>query len=63
MITYRFHCVSLPRAATKARDDILWELGLAGWELVCVLPGSEADASDGTMLTFFFKREATTDIA
>jgi hypothetical protein len=46
----------------KKRDEALWELGRSGWELVQVLEGSAADASDRTVLSLFFKRPAGEDI-
>lgn len=59
---FRFHVVSVPRADEKAREEVLWELGRSGWELVAVLQGSETDATDASKITLFFKREASSDI-
>lgn len=59
---WRYLIVDVPRGDEKKRDDFLWEQGRAGWELVSVLEGSTKDASDRSMLTFFFKRSASEDI-
>lgn len=59
---WRYLVVEVSRTDDKRRDDFLWEQGRSGWELVQVLEGSTKDASDRSMLTFFFKRSATEDI-
>lgn len=59
---WRYNIIELPRAESKARDDALWELGRAGWELVQVLEGSQSDAADRSRITLFFKRSASEDI-
>jgi hypothetical protein len=60
--TWRYMVVEVPRCDGKGRDDVLWEQGRAGWELVQVLEGSTKDPADRTSLTLFFKRSATADI-
>jgi hypothetical protein len=59
---WRYLIVDVPRSDEKRREEILWEQGRSGWELVQVLEGSARDASDRTMLTLFFKRSASEDI-
>ena len=59
---YRYNVVGVSRANEKARDDLLWDLGRSGWELIHVLESSPTDAADRSMITFFFKRSATEDI-
>jgi len=59
---WRYQFVEVPRGDVEARDEKLWELGRGGWELIQVLEGSAADASDGTILTLVFKRTASQDI-
>jgi hypothetical protein len=59
---WRYKVVEMPREESKDRDDLLWELGRSGWEMVQVLEGSPADASDRTKITLFFKRTASEDI-
>ncbi len=59
---WRYLIVSVPRGEEKARDDLLWEQGRSGWELIQVLEGSATDAGDRTKLTLFFKRSAKEDI-
>jgi hypothetical protein len=59
---WRYLVVVVPREDEKKRDDLLWEQGRAGWELIQVLEGSTGDAGDRSMLTLFFKRSAREDI-
>jgi hypothetical protein len=59
---YRYQVVVLPRGDEKVRDDRLWELGRAGWDLVSVLPGSYADPADAGSVTLFLRRAASEDI-
>jgi len=59
---WRFLVVEVPRSDTKKRDDMMWEQGRSGWELVQVIEGSSADPSDRSVLTMFFRRSATEDI-
>ena len=59
---WRYKVIELPRVESKERDDTLWELGRAGWELVQVLEGAENDSTDRTKVTLFFKRTASEDI-
>lgn len=59
---FRFHIQTLSRKDEEATEDKLRELGLDSWELVSVLPGTRKDPADPDHFTFFFKRDATTDI-
>jgi hypothetical protein len=59
---YRFQIVSVPRADTDKRDEVLWELGRSGWDLIQVLEGSATDATDKSQINMWFKREASSDI-
>ncbi|MHC4469882.1 MAG: hypothetical protein ACYTDY_16470 [Planctomycetota bacterium] len=59
---YRFKIEVMSRTDEEATDDRLRELGLDGWNLVSVLPGSRENPEDAERLTFFFRRDATTDI-
>ena len=59
---WRYKVVEAPRGNEKAREDILWEWGRSGWELVQVIEGSSADPSDRSVVTLFFKRPAGEDI-
>jgi hypothetical protein len=59
---YRFQIISVPRADTARRDEVLWELGRSGWDLIHILEGSETDAADKSQITLWFKREASADI-
>jgi hypothetical protein len=61
-IAWRYEVVEVPRADGKARDDLMWEMGRSGWELVQVLEGSAKDAADRSTLLLFFKRSASEDI-
>jgi hypothetical protein len=60
---FRYNVLEVSRLDPEARDEKLRELGRSGWELVSVLDGSSKDPLDRSMLTFFFKRSATEDIA
>ena len=59
---YRYKVVGVSRGDEKTRDDLLWDLGRAGWEVIQVLEGSPTDAADRSMITLFFKRSASEDI-
>ena len=59
---WRYQIIEVPRADVKRRDEVLWELGRSGWELINVLEGSSADAADRTVLSLYFKRPAGEDI-
>ena len=59
---WRYQVVEVPRGDEKKREEVLWELGRSGWELVQVLEGSAADAANRTVITLFFKRPAGEDI-
>ena len=59
---WRYLVVELPRGDDKRREELLWEHGRAGWELVQVLAGSQADPADAARITLFFKRSATEEI-
>jgi len=59
---FRFKIEQLSRKDQEATEERLRELGLEGWELVSVLSGSQQDPADPDHFTFFFKRDASTDI-
>jgi len=59
---WRYQVVEVPRGDEKRREELLWELGRSGWELVQVLEGSASDAANRTVITLFFKRPAGEDI-
>ena len=59
---YRYMIETLGRKDGEATQDRLREIGLEGWEMVSVLPGTREDPTDTDHLTFFFKRDASTDI-
>jgi len=59
---WRYKIIEMPRAEDQKRDETLWELGRAGWELVHVMEGTAADAADRGTLTYYFKRPAGEDI-
>jgi hypothetical protein len=61
---WKYDIVVLTAAETKERDERLWEMGRAGWELVSVLVGDwkNGQPEDTTKMTWFLKREATHDI-
>ena len=59
---FRFKIEHLSRMDQEATEERLRELGLEGWELVSVLPGKQDNPDDTSHFTFFFKRDATTDI-
>ncbi len=59
---YRYAVIEIDRADPRKRDEVLWEQGRSGWELIHVLPGSFADPADAARVTLWFKRPAETDI-
>lgn len=59
---WRYKIVEVPRGDPAKRDEVLWDLGRSGWELVQVIPGSESDAADATRILLLFKRPAGEDI-
>ena len=59
---YRYMIESLSRKDEDGTIERLREIGLEGWEMVSVLPGTREDPTDPDHLTFFFKRDASTDI-
>ena len=59
---YRFKIEAMSRQDREATEERLRELGLEGWDLVSVLPGSQDNPADPDHFTFFFRRDATTDI-
>jgi len=59
---YRYLILELSRSDVEATDERLRELGLETWEMVSVLPGRRSDPEDKEYFTFFFKRDASTDI-
>jgi hypothetical protein len=61
---WKYEIVVLPAAHAKEREEKIWELGRAGWELLVVLPGDwmAGNPADTTKMTWFLKREATHDI-
>jgi len=59
---WRYQVIEVPRGDAAKRDEVLWDLGRSGWELVQVLGGSVADAADGSRILLFFKRPAGEDI-
>ena len=60
----RYMIVSFSRKTEdeEAVTDRLREIGLDTWELVTVLPGSRENPNDPDYFTFFFRRDASTDI-
>ena len=62
-VLWKYDIVVMDAAATKSRDDHIWELGRGGWEVITILPGDyKSGDRDANTLTFFLKREATHDI-
>ena len=59
---YRYHIETMLRADEEATAERLRELGLESWELISVLPGSRTDPDDRERMTFFLKRDASSDI-
>ena len=59
---WRYNIIGVPRGDAAKRDEVLWEAGRSGWELIHVLDGSPTDASDKTQITLYFKRSAGEDI-
>jgi hypothetical protein len=61
---YKYEIVVLPAVESKEREERIWELGRAGWELVAALAGDykTGNAADATKMSWFMKREATHDI-
>lgn len=61
---WKYEILVLSAADSKEREDKLWEMGRAGWELVSLLPGDwkTGATTDLSKLTMFWKREATHDI-
>ena len=59
---YRYKIEELSRTDDEDVDERLRELGLENWELISVLPGRRADPDDRGYFTFFFRRDASTDI-
>ncbi|MCG3134812.1 MAG: hypothetical protein HMLKMBBP_02194 [Planctomycetes bacterium] len=61
---WKYDIVVLPAADSKEREERVWELGRAGWELVAALPGDwkSGNTADHAFMTWFVKREATHDI-
>lgn len=59
---YRYHIETMVRADEEATSERLRELGLESWELISVLPGSRTDPDDRERMTFFLKRDASSDI-
>lgn len=60
---YRYLIESMDRADTEAVSERLRELGLESWELVSVQPGSRTDPDAKSQVTFYFKRDASSDIS
>ncbi len=61
---WKYEIVVMDAAASKDREEAIWELGRSGWELVNVLAGDwkKGNAQDATKMTWFLKRQATHDI-
>jgi hypothetical protein len=59
---WRYQVLEVARGDVKRRDELLWEQGRSGWELVQVIEGSSTDAADRSVLTLFFRRPAGEDI-
>lgn len=61
---FKYDIVVMDSAATKEREEQVWELGRSGWELVAVLAGDwkSGKSDDPTKMTWFVKRQATHDI-
>ncbi len=59
---WRYMVVEIARADLTRRDELLWEHGRAGWELVQLLPGTWADGGAPDSVTLVFKRSARDDI-
>jgi len=63
-VLFKYDLVVLDAAHTKEREESIWEVGRAGWELVSVLPGDwkNGASQDPSKMTWFLKRQATHDI-
>ncbi len=61
---WKYDVVVMDAADTKARDETIWDLGRAGWELVAVLAGDwkTGKTQDPDKMSWFVRREATHDI-
>ncbi len=63
-VLFKYDLVVMEAAQSKDRDELIWELGRSGWELVTILPGDwkKGQTDDRTKMTWFLKRQATHDI-
>jgi hypothetical protein len=61
---WKYDMVVMDAAASKDREEAVWEIGRTGWELVAVLPGDwkNGETADLKKMTWFLKRQATHDI-
>lgn len=63
MALWKYELVVLDGEHSKQREESIWELGRAGWELVSVIRGDwKKGEPDAPKMTWFLKREATHDI-
>ena len=64
MALWKYEMHVLDSKHVQEREELIWELGRRGWELVSVVPGDWVNGNGQATdkMTWFLKREATHDI-